>query len=92
MFTSEACHLCQALQPAVASLARDPHVTVAVFDEVEHADAWRALAIPGSPYAIALDADGLVRAKGTFNTLAQLESVLATAERRLSASASVAHG
>ena len=92
VFTSEACRLCQALRPAVASLARDPHVTVAVFDEVEHADAWRALSIPGSPYAIALDADGLVRAKGTFNTLAQLESVLATAERRLSASASVSHG
>ncbi|HEV2821021.1 MAG TPA: MauE/DoxX family redox-associated membrane protein [Solirubrobacteraceae bacterium] len=91
VFTSEACHLCQALRPAVASLARDPHVTVAVFDEVEHADAWRALAIPGSPYAIALDADGLVRAKGTFNTLAQLESVLATAERRLSSSTSAAH-
>ena len=37
---------------------------------------------PGSPYAIALDLDGTVLAKGTFNSLAQLESVLATAERR----------
>lgn len=92
VFSSEGCHLCQSLRPAVASLAWDPHVTVAVFDEVEHADVWRALAIPGSPYAIALDADGLVRAKGTFNTLGQLESVLATAERRMSASPSAANG
>ena len=38
--------------------------------------------MPGSPFAVALDADGTVLAKGTFNTGAQLESVLATAERR----------
>ena len=31
---------------------------------------------------MALDLDGTVLAKGTFNNLAQLESVLATAERR----------
>ena len=43
---------------------------------------WTELDVPGSPYAIALDRDGMVLAKGTFNNLAQLESVLATAERR----------
>ena len=37
--------------------------------------------MPGSPFAVALDADGTVLAKGTFNTGAQLESVLAAAER-----------
>ena len=52
------------------------------FDEVEHADAWAAADVPGSPFAVALDADGTVLAKGTFNTGAQLESVLAAAERR----------
>ena len=41
-----------------------------------------ALSIPGSPFAVALDPDGTVLAKGTFNNLAQLESILATAERR----------
>ena len=41
-----------------------------------------SLRIPGSPFAIALDPGGTVLAKGTFNNLAQLESVLATAERR----------
>ena len=38
--------------------------------------------MPGSPFAVALDADGTVLAKGTFNTGAQLETVLAAAERR----------
>ena len=45
---------------------------------------WSELRIPGSPFAIALDPGGTVLAKGTFNNLAQLESVLATAERRRS--------
>ena len=41
-----------------------------------------AAGIPGSPFAVALDEHGTVLAKGTFNTPGQLESVLATAERR----------
>ena len=32
------------------------------------ADAWAAADVPGSPFAVALDADGTVLAKGTFNT------------------------
>ena len=50
------------------------------FDEDADADAWAAADVPGSPFAVALDADGTVLAKGTFNTGAQLESVLAAAE------------
>lgn len=82
VFTSEGCHLCQTLSPAIENVAKDPYVTVGVFDEGNEAELWRSLAIPGSPFAIALDRDGVVLAKGTFNSLAQLESVLATAERR----------
>ena len=61
---------------------RDPAVAVETFDEVADADVWSRARIPGSPFAVALDPDGTVLAKGTFNNLAQLESVLATAERR----------
>ena len=82
VFTSEGCHICQTLAPAIDSVARDPRVVVARFDEVAEADLWRSLRIPGSPFALALDREGTVLAKGTFNNLAQLESVLATAERR----------
>src|SRR5919201_994614 len=70
------------LAPALALLRRDPLVATGSFDEERDADAWRALDVPGSPYAVALALDGTVLAKGTFNTPAQLESVLATAERR----------
>ena len=82
VFTSEGCHICRTLAPAVESVGKDPRVAVAEFDEVAESEAWRSLGIPGSPFAIALDRAGKILAKGTFNNLAQLESVLATAERR----------
>ncbi|MBX5442406.1 MAG: hypothetical protein IRZ32_12885 [Solirubrobacteraceae bacterium] len=93
VFTSEGCRLCRAVAPAVALLAREPGLAVAVLDEVRDADAWAAAAIPGSPYAVALDpGDGTVLAKGTFNGLGQLESVLATAQRRAAGRDPVAAG
>jgi Methylamine utilisation protein MauE len=82
VFTSEGCQMCRNLAPAIESLAREPDVAVGVFDESAEAGLWRALGIPGSPFAVAIDRDGTVLAKGTFNNLAQLESVIATAERR----------
>jgi hypothetical protein len=82
VFTSEGCSLCRSLAPAIAALARDPHVALRTFDEFEDEEAWAAADVPGSPYAVAIGTDGTVLAKGTFNTAAQLESVLATAERR----------
>jgi hypothetical protein len=82
VFSSEGCHLCQTLSPAIENVANDPHVTVGVFDEVADAALWKDLAIPGSPFAVATDEGGTILAKGTFNNLAQLESVLATAVRR----------
>jgi hypothetical protein len=75
--------MCRTLQPAIERFARHPHVVLRTFDEVRDAGAWTAADVPGSPYAVALGADGTVLAKGTFNTAAQLESVLAAAERRM---------
>jgi len=84
VFSSDGCRMCQAVAPGVAMLAREPGLAVATLDEVRDADLWRGSDVPGSPYAVALDPrDGSVLAKGTFNGLAQLESVLATAERRM---------
>jgi Methylamine utilisation protein MauE len=82
VFVSDGCHVCAALEPAVTTLASDPLVAVASFEEVAHSEVWSELEIPGSPFAVALDREGSVLAKGTFNNLAQLESVLAAAERR----------
>jgi hypothetical protein len=82
VFTSEGCGLCRALAPTVAAFGMHSAIVLRTFDEVADADAWAAADVPGSPFAVALDADGTVLAKGTFNTGAQLETVLAAAERR----------
>jgi len=82
VFSSEGCHLCQTLSPAIENVANDPHVTVGVFDEEADAALCRDLGMQGSPLAIATEDRGTVLDKGTFNNLAQLESVLATAARR----------
>lgn len=82
VFLSEGCHVCRELEPQVRSFARNPLISVKLLDEVADAEAWQAFEVPGSPYAVACDSDGLALAKGTFNTVAQLESIAATAERR----------
>jgi hypothetical protein len=82
VFTSDSCHICHALGPAIESFAHHPMVELRRFDEVADADAWALADVPGSPFAVAVGADGTVLAKGTFNSGAQLESVLAAAERR----------
>ena len=76
VFTSRGCSLCAALEPSLRLLATDPGVELATFDEHDDADAWHALAVPGSPYAVVLDSEGIVRSKGTFNSLYQLESLV----------------
>lgn len=43
----------------------------------------RAYGVPGTPYAVALDRLGVVRAKGTINNLEQLEGLVDTARRRV---------
>lgn len=82
IFTSVGCHVCRALEPAVESLRSEPSLEVLSFEEGADSDVWEALAIPGAPYAIAMELDGTVMAKGTYNNLSQLESIVATAERR----------
>ena len=76
VFSSPGCPLCTALEPSLRLLANDPEVELRVFDEHDDADAWEALAVPGSPYAVVLDTDGIVLSKGTFNSLYQLESLV----------------
>ena len=79
VFSSPGCSLCHALEPSLRLVASDPDVELEVFDEEADAEVWHELAIPGSPFAVALGPDGEVLAKGTFNSLYQLESVIASA-------------
>ena len=46
-------------------------------------DVARDYAVPGTPYAVVLDVMGVVRGKGTVNTLEQLEGLVDTARSRL---------
>lgn len=85
VFTSPGCALCQALEPSLRLVSNDPEVELQLFDEETDPDAWASLAVPGSPYAVVLGRDGVVLAKGTFNSLFQLESLLAHATRTVSA-------
>jgi hypothetical protein len=82
IFSSEGCPMCRHLEPAISYVAADPLLAVRVFDEVADAQTWAASAVPGSPYAVALDASGVALAKGTFNSLVQLEGIIATARTR----------
>jgi hypothetical protein len=82
IFTSDGCPLCRSVAPAVSHVAADPLVAVRIFHELADARVWTLAGVPGSPYAVAMDLDGVALAKGTFNSLAQLESVLATARAR----------
>jgi methylamine dehydrogenase accessory protein MauD len=52
-------------------------------------DAFAAYAVPGTPYAVVLDESGVVTAKGTPNTLEQLEGLADSAAGR---KASAKHG
>lgn len=92
IFTSAGCHICASLEPAIASIAAHPAVSVARFDENTDQDVWLGLDAPGSPYGIALDLDGSVLAKGTFNNLSQLESILGAGERRKAEAGNLMHG
>jgi len=85
VFTSPGCALCHALEPSLRLVASDPEVELELFDEEADAETWRALGVPGSPYAVVLSAAGDVLSKGTFNSLYQLESLLAHATRPVSA-------
>lgn len=82
IFSSDGCPMCRRLEPAISYIAADPLLAVRVFDEVADAPTWAASAVPGSPYAVALERSGVALAKGTFNSLVQLEGIIATARTR----------
>ena len=61
--------MCRALEPAIEALGRDPLVGLRDLRRGRATPTpGRPPAIPGSPFAVAVDADGTVLAKGTFNT------------------------
>jgi uncharacterized membrane protein YphA (DoxX/SURF4 family) len=81
VFFSPGCRLCRQLAPAVRALARDG-LSVHVVYENEEPETFERWAIPGTPFAVHV-VDGIVVAKGTVNTLEQLEQLLAVGAERV---------
>jgi uncharacterized membrane protein YphA (DoxX/SURF4 family) len=84
-FFSSTCSLCRQLSPGVAALARQGLAVRVVEEELEE-DAFKRWNVPGTPFVVHL-VDGVVAAKGTVNTLEELETLLDTGRARIHAAA-----
>ncbi len=84
-FFSATCRLCRQLSPGVAALARQGLV-VRVVEEEQEEDAFKRWNVPGTPFVVHVQ-DGIVAAKGTVNTLEELETLLDAGKARMNAAA-----
>jgi Methylamine utilisation protein MauE len=85
MFASPNCRLCRQLAPGVSALAREG-LSVRMVEEELEPDAFGRWNVPGTPFAVHL-VDGQVAAKGTVNTLEELDGLLAVGAGRVHAAA-----
>jgi hypothetical protein len=84
-FFSPGCRLCRQLAPGVRALSKEG-IPVRIVYEHEEPDAFERWHIPGTPFAVHL-VGGTVAAKGTVNTLEQLEQLIAMGGARVHAPA-----
>ena len=82
VFTSEGCGMCRALKPSIAAFGRDPFVVLRTFDEQVDAAIWADADVPAAPTPSSSTARARCSPRGRSSSAAQLESVLAAAERR----------
>ena len=84
VFTSRACPICSQIVPGLRPLASDHglHVEHARDEDEQGRRLHDWFMVPGTPFAVYVDNGGLVRAKGTVNTLEQLEGVVITGRAR----------
>lgn len=79
-FFSENCRLCRELAPAVRALGREG-LRVHVVSESESPETFAAWRVPGTPFVVHV-IDGAVVAKGSINTLEQLDHLIALGRSR----------
>jgi hypothetical protein len=84
-FFSATCRLCRQLSPGVAALARQG-LAVRVVEEEQEEEAFKRWNVPGTPFVVHV-LDGVVAAKGTVNTLEELETLLDAGKARVNAAA-----
>ena len=80
LFSSPTCIICREVAPAMPAAARSADFVPQI---VHDPDAERTFEVPGTPFLLVLDELGIVRAKGTVNTLEQVEGLVDTADRRM---------
>jgi Methylamine utilisation protein MauE len=85
VFFSANCRLCRQLAPGVSALAREG-LPVRVVEEQQEDGAFERWNVPGTPFAVHV-VDGRVAAKGTVNTLEELDGLLAVGTKRVGAAA-----
>lgn len=82
-FTSATCRVCEALRPSLAALRRGyPEVAIETLDLGDPArPVFESFGVWSTPYFVAVDAEGTVRARGVANSLEQIEELLEEAAR-----------
>ena len=83
-FTSAGCPMCRQIVPGLPAIARMPGTAVvhAAYEDADGPELHEAFAVPGTPFAVYVDPTGVVAAKGTVNTLEQLEGLVEAGRRR----------
>jgi hypothetical protein len=79
-FVSPTCPICEQVLPSLPASATAAGLALQVVsdDDLEH-----AYRVPGVPFVVVLDELGIVRSKGTVNSLEQVEGLVDTAARRI---------
>ena len=80
-FLGAGCRVCHELEPSLRALRREGMAVHLVYD-VEDEEAIQRWDVPGTPFVVAVT-DGRVVAKGTVNTLEEIEGLLALGRARL---------
>lgn len=80
LFSSPTCIVCREVAPALPAAAGAADLVPQI---VHDPDVERHFEVPGTPFLLVLDEAGVVRAKGTVNTLEQVEGLVDTADRRM---------
>ncbi|HEY7400823.1 MAG TPA: hypothetical protein VH989_07985 [Actinomycetota bacterium] len=80
MFASPTCPICLDVLPAIPAAATAAGAVPQIVHDTEAEGAW---SVPGTPFFVVLDRLGVARAKGTADTLEQVEGLLDTARDRM---------
>lgn len=78
-FVSETCPICERVAPSLPAAARASGLELQLVSDPDLETAYR---VPGVPFVVVLDEVGVVRSKGTVNSLEQVEGLVDTARRR----------